>query len=133
MLRRNNIQTFGEGKSMSDLRSRLCSCSGVKWLRSHLLVVCLLASAGSAWAQTTGTLLGVVTDQNGAAIASATVRATNMDTGFAANTISNAEGSYVVPLLPLGHYSISVTASASLSPMCRFQSPRIFAWMSSCK
>ena len=36
---------------------------------------------------------------------------TNTDTGFTAKTVSNSEGSYLVPLLPIGHYSISVTAS----------------------
>jgi hypothetical protein len=70
------------------------------------LLVC-----GNAWAQTTGSLLGVVSDQNGAVVSSATVRATNTDTGFTAKTVSNSEGFYLVPLLPIGHYSISVTAS----------------------
>ena len=89
------------------------------WLRSSrnvlrqglLLMAVFSLLSGSAWAQTTGSLLGVVSDQNGAVIPSATVRVTNTDTGFTASTVSNAEGSYVVPLLPLGHYSILVTAS----------------------
>jgi carboxypeptidase family protein/TonB-dependent receptor-like protein len=78
--------------------------------RFLLEVVCLLACA-YARAQTTGSLLGVLTDQNGAVIPSATVRVTNTDTGFTASTVSNAQGSYLVPLLPIGHYSIAVTAS----------------------
>ena len=36
---------------------------------------------------------------------------TNTDTGFTARTVSTSEGSYLVPLLPIGHYSISVRAS----------------------
>jgi hypothetical protein len=75
------------------------------------LMAVFLFVCGNAWAQTTGSLLGVVSDQNGAVVSSATVRATNTDTGFTAKTVSNSEGSYLVPLLPIGHYSISVTAS----------------------
>src|SRR5882757_9852913 len=86
------------------------------WLRPYrevrlLLMVVFVLTCGSAWAQTTGTLLGVVTDQNGAVVSSATVRATNTDTGFTTTTKPNSEGSYLIPLLPLGHYSISAEAT----------------------
>jgi hypothetical protein len=86
------------------------------WLRSYreirlLLTAVLLLTCCSAWAQTTGTLLGVVSDPNGAVVPSATVRVTNTDTGFTANVVSNSEGSYLLPLLPIGHYSIIVEAS----------------------
>jgi len=95
---------------MSNLRGRLRPIRAVLWSTMFLMAV-FFHVCGNAWAQTTGSLLGVVSDQNGAAVPSATVRVTNSETGFAANTVSNAEGSYSVPLLPLGHYSISVTAS----------------------
>jgi len=86
------------------------------WLRPYrevrlLLMLVLVLTCGSAWAQTTGTLLGVVSDQSGAAVPSATVRATNTDTGFVTSTKSDSAGSYLSPLLPLGHYTISVEAS----------------------
>ena len=93
-----------------DIGGSLRSSRNVLW-RSLLLMAVLSLLCGSAWAQTTGSLLGVVSDQNGAVVPSATVRVSNTDTGFAVSTLSNAEGSYSVPLLPLGHYSISVTAS----------------------
>ena len=98
------------GAQAGDIGSRLRSSRNVLW-QGFVLMAAVYLLCGSAWAQTTGTLLGVVSDQSGAAISSATVRATNKDTGFTANTVSNAEGSYVIPLLPLGHYSISVTAN----------------------
>src|SRR5260370_20904666 len=66
---------------------------------------------GNASAQTTGTLLGIVSDQNGAVVPSATVKAENTDTGFTVTVKASAEGSYLIPLLPLGHYSISVEVS----------------------
>ena len=46
------------------------------------MAVFLLASL-NVWAQTTGTNLGEISDQSGAVIPSATVQATNADTGFA--------------------------------------------------
>lgn len=95
---------------MSDLRGWLRPFRTVLWSTMFLMAVFLFV-CGNAWAQTTGSLLGVVSDQNGAVVSSATVRATNTDTGFTAKTVSNSEGSYLVPLLPIGHYSISVTAS----------------------
>jgi hypothetical protein len=95
---------------MSDMRGWSHSLRNVMRQRLLLVAVCLLACS-YARAQTTGSLLGVITDQNGAVIPSATVRVTNTDTGFTATTVSNAEGSYLVPLLPIGHYSIAVTAS----------------------
>src|SRR5580692_5954965 len=71
----------------------------------------LVLACGSAWAQTTGTLLGVVSDQNVAVVPTATVRATNTDTGFTVTVKTSSEGSYLIPLLPLGHYSISAEAT----------------------
>src|ERR1700757_5297204 len=111
MLRRKNVRIFEDRKSTSEVRWRLCSSKGVERLRYLLLVVSLLAVAGGGWAQTNGTLLGSVTDQNGAAIPSASVRVTNTDTGFTKTATPTSEGSYVIPLLPIGHYSIFVTAT----------------------
>src|SRR5579862_3631338 len=111
MLRRNDLGIFVYGQWRDDLRGRWCSFGRIRWLQILLWAVCLLAGAGSGGAQTTGTLLGSVTDQSGAAVSSASVRVTNMETGFTRSATPTSEGSYVIPLLPTGHYSISVTAS----------------------
>ena len=95
---------------MSNFKGWMGRFRNVQTGRCISMVVLLLACA-NAWAQTTGTLLGVVSDQNGAVVASATVRATNTDTGFTTSTKPNSEGSYLIPLLPLGHYSISAEAN----------------------
>lgn len=50
----------------------------------------------------TGTILGNVTDPSGAVVANAKITATNEDTGFTRATESLADGSYLIPLLPIG-------------------------------
>lgn len=95
---------------MTNLRGSMSPIRNALWLRFLLMMVVLLV-CGNAQAQTTGTLLGVVSDQNGAMIASATVRVTNRETGFTKSANSTSEGSYLLPLLPIGHYTILVTAS----------------------
>ena len=97
------------GAQVSVIRGWLGS-RNVLW-QGLLLMAVFFLLCGSAWAQTTGALLGVVSDQNGAVVTSATIRATNTETGFTTSTVSTSEGSYRFPLLPIGHYSISVIAS----------------------
>ena len=106
----NSSSATVRGAQVSNVKGKLLSARNLLWQGLFQMTVFSLL-CGSAWAQTTGALLGVVSDQNGAVVPAATVRVTNTDTGFTTNTVSNAEGSYSVPLLPLGHYSISVTAS----------------------
>ena len=76
-----------------------------------MLIVILLLACGRGRAQTTGSLLGVITDSNGAVVSSANVRVTDTDTGLIKNTVTTTEGTYLVPLLPVGHYSVSVEAN----------------------
>jgi carboxypeptidase family protein/TonB-dependent receptor-like protein len=80
-----------------------------------VLAVCvtLLLSmpAAAAWQQSaSATLRGVVTDPNGAAVAGASVRATNVANGAARETKTNDEGAYVFPNLPPGDYEVKVEA-----------------------
>jgi Carboxypeptidase regulatory-like domain len=55
---------------------------------------------------------GVVNDSTGAAVSGANVKATKSDTGVAQSTVSGADGSFVLPGLPVGGYSLEVTAAA---------------------
>ena len=75
-----------------------------------LVSLILILGCVSARAQTTGSLLGVVTDQGGASVPDAKVHVTNTETGFNKDAFSTAEGTYSIPLLPVGHYSVSVEA-----------------------
>lgn len=78
-----------------------------------LLVVCmallLLFVPGIASAQTfRGTILGTVTDSSGAAIAGAAVSVKNVDTGLNRTVSTSDDGSYAVPELPIGPYTVTV-------------------------
>jgi len=55
-----------------------------------------------------GTILGTVTDSTGAAVAGAEVKITNVGTNLDYTAVTNGEGFYTVPNLPVGSYSVSV-------------------------
>src|ERR1700683_4024741 len=50
----------------------------------------------------TGTILGSVTDSSGAVLAHTKVTATNQDTGFTRSADTLDDGSFLIPLLPIG-------------------------------
>ena len=54
-----------------------------------------------------GTITGTVTDSTGAAIIGVSVTATHAGTGATSKTTSGANGSYTIPLLPVGTYQVS--------------------------
>jgi len=69
----------------------------------------LLATA-SLMAQTfRGTILGTVTDPSGAVVSGAKVTVKNVDTGLERTTETSSDGSYSLPELPIGTYSVTVT------------------------
>jgi Carboxypeptidase regulatory-like domain len=73
------------------------------------LFVSLFYAAGGAKAQTaTGQITGTVKDANGAVLAKARVKASNILTGFTRETVTNEEGVYVIPFLAVGVYSVTV-------------------------
>src|SRR5260370_42183662 len=79
------------------------------WLWSILL----LLSLGPIWestAQTTATIVGVVTDESGAAVPNSSVKVTNELTGLTRDSASGQDGSYLANLLPPGVYSVEVSA-----------------------
>jgi hypothetical protein len=65
-------------------------------------------SAGVARAQTaTGQILGTVKDASGGVMPNVKVTVTNQQTGLTRETTTNADGTYVVPLLPVGVYLVT--------------------------
>ncbi|HVF68845.1 MAG TPA: carboxypeptidase regulatory-like domain-containing protein [Pyrinomonadaceae bacterium] len=77
------------------------------------LVVCALAlGATTASAQeTTGSIVGHVTDTTGAAVTGATVTVTDTDKNVVVRTVTTGdEGEYAVTPLPVGNYSVTVEA-----------------------
>lgn len=72
----------------------------------------LLFAPMSLLAQTfRGTILGTVTDPQGAVLAGAKVTVRNINTGLERTTQTSADGSYAVPELPIGTYTVSVGQS----------------------
>src|SRR5262249_5223799 len=73
---------------------------------------CIALMAGSLAAQTfRGTILGTVTDPSGAVVAGAKVSVKNVNTGMERTTQTSADGSYSVPELPIGTYTVTVKQS----------------------
>jgi outer membrane receptor protein involved in Fe transport len=67
----------------------------------------LLMAPAAVWAQlTTGTITGVVKDSSGGVVPGATVVVTNVDTGAARSVVTDADGRYEAPNLPVGNYSV---------------------------
>ena len=75
-----------------------------RWVLSLLV----LMFAATAFAQTTAKIVGTVTDQSGAAIAGAKVTVKNDALGIERIAQTSATGSYEVPALPPGKYSVQV-------------------------
>ncbi len=75
-----------------------------------ILVVLLFAVAG--FSQTfRGAINGAVTDQSGAVVAGASVKATDVATDVTLSTLTTSDGVFAFQDLPLGTYKISVTAA----------------------
>jgi hypothetical protein len=60
---------------------------------------------------TTGLIQGTVIDQAGAVVPSANVKIENKETGFNRSVITNSDGFFSAPLLPLGNYKVTASAS----------------------
>lgn len=72
----------------------------------HLLIA-FLTLGSFAWAQyTTASLNGTVLDSSGAPVAQANVSIRNVETGFTTTVVSNQDGAYQFPQLPVGEYEL---------------------------
>jgi hypothetical protein len=77
-----------------------------------LVVVCVLALMVSPamQGQATGSFSGNVLDKSGSVVPGATVRATSEGTGLARDVKTDNAGHYLIPLLPVGTYTVRVDA-----------------------
>ena len=66
-----------------------------------------LAASGAYAQSATGQITGTVKDPSGAVIARVKVTVANSQTGLRRQALSSDEGNYVVPLLPVGSYSVT--------------------------
>ena len=75
------------------------------------LVFGLLLSSAAIAQVTTGTILGTVKDASGGVVPGAEVIATNVGTQVSRSVASDAEGRFIIELLPLGEYQLEAKLS----------------------
>ena len=76
-------------------------------IAAKVLAVAILAFCCiPARAQTTGSILGTVTDPTGSVVPDIALICRNVETGAQQNATTNAEGIYAFPTLPVGHYEL---------------------------
>src|SRR5262245_33227331 len=68
----------------------------------------LLLTSTALRAQTSGIILGQVSDSSGAVVVGAVVKAENIGTQFVRTALTNSEGAYLVLSLPPGKYQVTV-------------------------
>ena len=73
-------------------------------------LVAILLSYSVVAQQITGSIRGTVTDPSGALLQNALVAVRQVETGLSRSTTTDRGGAYVVPELPVGHYTLQVTA-----------------------
>jgi hypothetical protein len=79
-------------------------------MRARIILAFVLLAAVSLSAQTfRGTILGTVTDAQGAVVPGAKVTVKNVGTGLERTTETSADGSYALPELPIGTYTVTIT------------------------
>ncbi|MGV3577660.1 TonB-dependent receptor [Brevundimonas sp.] len=91
-----------------------------------LPAVAVMATPAAAVAQdiSTGALQGSVTDQSGAPVAGATVELRSNEQGFVRTATTDATGSFRSALLPLGSYTVTITAP-NFDPVAQTASVRL--------
>ncbi len=77
------------------------------WVVKATLLLCVWT--GAAVAQSAGTIAGTVKDSTGSVVPGASVEARDQGTGVARTAVTNDGGRYVLPLLPIGTYTVQVS------------------------
>src|ERR1700678_3914713 len=86
-------------------------------IKSHkllfLIFFCVLAlmTSPAMLAQATGSFSGNILDKSGSGVIGATVTATSQATGLARDGKTDNAGHYLIPLLPVGNYTVRVDAA----------------------
>ncbi len=84
---------------------------GVGKFACLIMAACLALAAGATGQVRTGSFEGRVLDPQGHAVPHARIQCQRPRTGMIRITFSDAAGWYVLPLLPVGHYRLSVRAA----------------------
>ena len=71
-------------------------------------MLCAPCDLDAVWGQSTAQIHGTVRDSSGSVVPGAEVKATQTNTGVVRSTTSEADGSYVLPALPVGPYRLEI-------------------------
>ncbi len=80
-----------------------------KFLVGVSLLILLSCGATRLFAQATGSIRGTVTDPQGAVVPGASITATNTSTSLSRTQVTNADGIFVLPDLPIGSYDFVIS------------------------
>lgn len=81
-------------------------------LASAMVFVALCAMIASGQVTNSGSISGTVTDSTGAVVPNASVTAKNNGTGIESTATSSDNGTFTIPLLPTGVYTVTVQATS---------------------
>ena len=95
---------------MNKMKGVGCMFSGTSARFMALLMLILGGTLAASGQRITGSIVGTVEDQQGAVVNTASVKATNTDTGFTRSVMANGYGEFRVDYLPVGNYTVEVTA-----------------------
>ncbi|MGH9848777.1 MAG: carboxypeptidase regulatory-like domain-containing protein, partial [Blastocatellia bacterium] len=76
-----------------------------------LLLVLVFSAVVFAQSGPTGSVSGVIQDPSGAAVAGAKITAVHVETAVSRNATADAEGRWILSVLPVGGYKVTVEAS----------------------
>jgi len=77
-------------------------------LCAFFVMALALGLASPGWGQSTGSFSGTVVDKSGSVISGASVTATSQGTGVSRASKTDDAGHYLIPLLPVGIYTLRV-------------------------
>ena len=85
-------------------------CSQFLKIASCCAALVLLAQVLTAQSAVTGALKGIITDPSGSVVTGVAVKVTSHSTGQTRTATTQSNGSYLVPLLPPGEYTVDASA-----------------------
>ncbi|HLY61833.1 MAG TPA: TonB-dependent receptor [Terriglobia bacterium] len=81
-----------------------------RWQFFFMLMTFAVLARPSFAQEITGSIRGSVLDPSDAGIAAATVTATQIETGLSRTVVTSRDGTYLLVLLPVGHYRLDASA-----------------------
>jgi len=80
-----------------------------RWSAALVLLLLTVSGAPASAQETGGGIAGTIADTQGAALPGVTVSLRNEGTNAQLNTVTNAEGAYNLPFVPIGRYTLSAS------------------------